>query len=32
MDEEYTRNVRKVMDYLAANGRSKWTVRGHEEC
>ena len=32
MDEEYTRNVEEVMDYLTANGRSKWTVRGHEEC
>ena len=32
MDEEYARNVREVMSHLAANGRSRWTVRGHEEC
>ena len=32
MDEMFPRKVEEVMDYLAANGRSKWTVRGHEEC
>ena len=32
MDEEYDRNVEKVMAYLAARARSEWTVRGHEEC
>lgn len=32
MDEEYARNVEEVMAYLAAKGRSKWTVRGHGEC
>jgi len=28
---ECTHNVKEAMDYLTANGRSKWTVRGHEE-
>lgn len=32
MDEGYARKVEEVMDYLAAKGRSKWTVRGHWEC
>lgn len=32
MDEEYARNVEEVMAYLATKGRSRWTVRAHEQC
>lgn len=32
MDEEYACKVAEVMSYLAAKGRSQWTVRAHEQC
>lgn len=32
MDDEYERNVEKVMAYLDARARSRETVRGHREC
>lgn len=32
MDDEYVRNTKEVMAYLAQKARSEWTMRQHREC
>ena len=32
MDEEYERNTKEVLAYMARKARSKWTLRRYREC